>query len=141
MSLTQRRGSDLRKVDWWHSYAKVRVQGPLLRPETELRIDDDSLRAPHCQNDVLKSVPGHDYRTLGPRSPLRGRDAFRHMHATALLDTGATPKVTHRQLRHADPRVTLNHYVHLIDSSHRKAVERAPAFLDRIGPKIEGSVN
>jgi len=73
--------------------------------------------------------------------PRAGFHAFRHMHATALLDTGATPKVTQRQLRHADPRVTLNHYAHLIDSSHRKAVERAAAFLDRIGPKIEGSVN
>src|SRR5262249_55480737 len=48
----------------------------------------------------------------------------RHMHATVLLETGATPKVAQRQLRHADSRVTLDHYAHLIDSSHREAVER-----------------
>ncbi len=73
--------------------------------------------------------------------PRAGFHAFRHMHATVLLETGATPKVTQRQLRHADSRVTLDHYAHLIDSSHREAVERAAAFLDRSGPKVKGSVN
>jgi integrase len=73
--------------------------------------------------------------------PRAGFHAFRHMHATVLLETGATPKVAQRQLRHADSRVTLDHYAHLIDSSHREAVERAAAFLDRCGPKTEGSVN
>ena len=61
--------------------------------------------------------------------PRAGFHAFRHMHATVLLETGATPKVTQRQLRHADSRVTLDHYAHLIDSSHREAVERAAAFF------------
>jgi integrase len=70
-----------------------------------------------------------------------GFHAFRHMHATLLLETGASPKVTQRQLRHADSRITLDHYAHLIDGSHREAVERAAAFLDRSGPKIKGSVN
>jgi integrase len=70
-----------------------------------------------------------------------GFHAFRHMHTTILLETGATPKVAQRQLRHADSRVTLDHYAHLIDSSHREAVEKAAAFLDRSGPKINGSVN
>jgi Phage integrase family len=73
--------------------------------------------------------------------PRAGFHAFRHMHATILLETGATPKVAQTQLRHADSRVTLDHYAHLIDSSHREAVEKAAAFLDRCGPKIEGSVN
>jgi integrase len=73
--------------------------------------------------------------------PRAGFHAFRHMHATVLLETGATPKVTQRQLRHADSRVTLDHYAHLIDSSHREAVEKAAGFLDRCGPKIKGSVN
>ena len=73
--------------------------------------------------------------------PRAGFHAFRHMHTTVLLETGATPKVAQRQLRHKDPKVTLDHYAHLIDGSHREAVERAAAFLDRSGPKINGSVN
>jgi integrase len=73
--------------------------------------------------------------------PPAGFQAFRHMDATILLKTGATPKVAQRQLRHADSRVTLDHYAHLIDSAHREAVEKAAAFLDRCGPKKKGSVN
>lgn len=38
--------------------------------------------------------------------PRVGFHAFRHLHTTALLETGATPKVTQRQLRHTDARVT-----------------------------------
>jgi integrase len=72
--------------------------------------------------------------------PRAGFHAFRNMHTTILLETGATPKVAQRQLRHADSRVSRDHYAHLIDSSHREAVERAAAFLDRSGPKINGSV-
>jgi len=72
--------------------------------------------------------------------PRAGFHAFRHMHATLLLETDATPKVAQRQLRQADSRVTLDHYAHLIDSSHREAVERAATFLDRRGPKSDGSV-
>jgi len=63
------------------------------------------------------------------------------MHATILLETGASPKVAQRQLQHADSRVTIDHYPHLIDSSHREAVERAAVFLDRSGPNIQGKVN
>jgi integrase len=73
--------------------------------------------------------------------PRAGFHGFRHMHATILLETGATPKVTQCQLRHADPKVTLDHYAHVIESSHRDAVEKAAVFLDRSGPKIEESVN
>ena len=73
--------------------------------------------------------------------PRAGFHAFRHMHTAGLLETGATPKVTQRQLRYADPKVTLDHYAHVIESSHREAVEKAAAFLDRSGPNVKGSVN
>jgi integrase len=68
--------------------------------------------------------------------PRAGFHAFRHMHTTLLLDTGASPKVAQRQLRHADPRVTLEHYAHVVDSSHREAVEKLAANLVRSGPKL-----
>lgn len=67
--------------------------------------------------------------------PRAGFHAFRHTHTTVLLEAGATPKVTQRQLRHADPRVTLDHYAHVIESSHREAVEKAATFLVPSGPK------
>ncbi len=67
--------------------------------------------------------------------PRAGFHAFRHTHTTVLLEAGATPKVTQRQLRHADPRVTLDHYAHVIDSSHRDAVEKAATLLVPSVPK------
>ena len=69
--------------------------------------------------------------------PRAGFHAFRHMHATVLLETGATPKVAQRQLRHADSRVTLDHYAHLIDSSHREAVEKLPHFWTVVGRNLK----
>jgi integrase len=38
-----------------------------------------------------------------------------------LLHTGATPKVVQEQLRHADPRVTLGMYSHVIGEDRRNA--------------------
>jgi integrase len=63
--------------------------------------------------------------------PRAGLHAFRHMHATLLLETGASPKVTQRQLRHTDARLTLNVYAHLIEESHREAVEKVGEKLFR----------
>lgn len=39
--------------------------------------------------------------------PRCGLHAFRHTHASLLLDSGATPKVVQEQLRHGDARMTL----------------------------------
>jgi integrase len=63
--------------------------------------------------------------------PRAGLHAFRHMHATLLLETGASPKVTQRQLRHTDARLTLNVYAHLIEEFHREAVEKVGEKLFR----------
>ena len=61
-----------------------------------------------CSGKVVQKRlwPLCDALKIGPA----GFHAFRHMHATVLLETGATPKVTQRQLRHADSRVTLDDY-------------------------------
>jgi integrase len=63
-----------------------------------------------------------------------GFHAFRHMHATLLLDGGASPKVTQRQLRHSDARITVGIYGHLIDDAHREAVEKLASNLFPIVP-------
>jgi integrase len=73
--------------------------------------------------------------------PRMGFHAFRHMHATLLIDTGASPKVTQRQLRHADARVTLNVYAHLVEDSHRQAVEKAADRLFRSCSTVGGNIN
>jgi len=58
-----------------------------------------------------------------------GWHAMRHGTASALLADGATPAVVQRQLRHANPRITLEHYSHVIGDQQRTAVETRSARL------------
>lgn len=65
--------------------------------------------------------------------PRCGLHAFRHTHTALLLDSGATPKVVQRQLRHADARTTLEIYGHVVGDAHRQAVEKVASLLDGSG--------
>jgi integrase len=65
-----------------------------------------------------------------------GLHAFRHTHTSLLLDTGATPKVVQEQLRHADPRVTLGVYAHVLGEAHREAVEKVASIVLQNVPKV-----
>jgi len=66
-----------------------------------------------------------------------GFHAFRHAHTTLLLEGGASPKVAQRQLRHSDARVTLGIYAHLVEGTHREAVEKLASILVPSGPDEE----
>jgi hypothetical protein len=57
-----------------------------------------------------------------------------------LLDSGATPKVVQRQLRHSDARTTLEICGHLIGDAQRQAVEQVASVLDAIG-RLGGAMN
>lgn len=72
--------------------------------------------------------------------PRCGLHAFRHTHAALLLDSGATPKVAQRQLRHSDARTTLQIYGHVVGDAHREAVEKVASIVDAIG-RHTGAVN
>lgn len=61
--------------------------------------------------------------------PRAGLHAFRHAQASALVATGANPKVAQAQLGHSDIRVTLNLYSHVIGDDHRKAVSQAASMF------------
>lgn len=64
--------------------------------------------------------------------PRAGWHAFRHAQATALVNSGANPKIAQAQLGHSDVRVTLELYSHLVSTEHRKAVSRvAERFLPK----------
>jgi integrase len=67
--------------------------------------------------------------------PRCGLHAFRHTHTSLLLDTGATPKVVQEQLRHADPRVTLGVYAHVLGDAHREAVEKVASVVFQSVPR------
>ena len=65
--------------------------------------------------------------------PRCGLHAFRHSHTALLLDSGATPKVVQRQLRHADARTTIEIYGHVIGEAQREAVEKVASIVDGNG--------
>jgi integrase len=69
--------------------------------------------------------------------PRCGFHAFRHLHASLLLSTGAAPQVAQKQLRHSDARITLGIYGHVIGDSQREAVERVALILFPTVPNIE----
>lgn len=70
--------------------------------------------------------------------PRCGLHAFRHTHTSLLLDVGATPKVVQEQLRHADPRVTLSVYGHVLGDERREAVEKVALIVFRNVPTTTG---
>jgi integrase len=71
--------------------------------------------------------------------PRCGFHAFRHFHSTMLLELGAAPQVAQAQMRHSDPRITLEVYSHVIGESHRIAVDKVAEIVDPIGPKQDSS--
>jgi hypothetical protein len=64
---------------------------------------------------------------------------FRHIHSSLLNDLKVPAKIAQEQLGHASISTTLNIYTHVVDASHRKAVEdveeRLFGDLARSGPK------
>ncbi len=65
---------------------------------------------------------------------------FRHIHSSLLNDLKVPVKIAQEQLGHASISTTLNIYTHVVDASHRQAVEAVEARLfselDPNGPKL-----
>jgi len=53
--------------------------------------------------------------------PRTGLHAFRRAHGSELLQSGASPGMVQRQLRHSDARVTLEHYSRVVGDTQRSA--------------------
>jgi len=82
---------------------------------------------PYSQNYIVqkKLWPILDALSI----PRCGLHAFRHCHASLLLDVGANPKVAQEQMRHSDARITLGIYGHVIGSAQREAVDKVGELL------------
>lgn len=68
--------------------------------------------------------------------PAGGFHGFRHLHSSLLVATGANPKVTQAQMRHADPRITLAVYTHIVGDAQREAVDKVAELLHPIAPNL-----
>ncbi len=69
--------------------------------------------------------------------PRCGFHAFRHLHSSLLLSSGAAPQVAQKQLRHSDARITLEIYGHVIGDSQREAVEKVASILFPTVPNLK----
>lgn len=108
---------------------KAHVSNLDRKPETFLFVTRNN--RPPSSNKVVEYRLWTILDALGV--PRCGLHAFRHTHASLLLDSGATPKVVQRQLRHSDARTTLEIYGHVVGDAHREAVEKVASVLDAIG--------
>jgi integrase len=77
---------------------------------------------PFCENKVVQHRLWPILDKLGIARC--GMHAFRHTHASLIINSGASPAVAQRQLRHSDVSTTLGHYTHLIGDEQREAVEK-----------------
>lgn len=73
--------------------------------------------------------------------PRAGMHAFRHCHASLLLDVGAPPTVAKEQLRHSDARITLGIYGHVIGDAQRSAVEKVGEMFRPMNSGANGTRN
>ena len=69
--------------------------------------------------------------------PRCGFHAFRHLHSSLVLSSGAAPQVAQAQLRHSDARITLGIYGHIVGDAHREAVEKVASILDSTGLNLK----
>jgi hypothetical protein len=70
---------------------------------------------------------------------------FRHAHSSLLNDLRVPVKIAQEQLGHASISTTLDIYRHVVDTSHRNAVEAVEERLfgesDPNGPKLPSGAN
>ncbi len=82
---------------------------------------------PYAQNKVVEYGLWPVLEKLN--IPRAGMHAFRHCHASLLIDVGANPKVAQEQMRHSDARITLGIYGHVIGDAQREAVDKVGELL------------
>jgi integrase len=61
---------------------------------------------------------------------------FRHIHSSLLNDLRVPVKIAQKQLGHSSISTTLNIYTHVVDASHRQAIEALEGQLFPSVPKL-----
>ncbi|MGO9640495.1 MAG: tyrosine-type recombinase/integrase [Candidatus Acidiferrales bacterium] len=119
------------------SVATVPMPGPLAevltnylaswRPNEKRLLFSNRRGNPYSENKVVQHRlwPILDALSI----PRCGRHAFRHLHASLLVSSGASPKVAQSQLRHADVNTTMRAYAHVLGSEQRDAAEKVARIL------------
>lgn len=131
--------------------AKARRTIPLGPGSVEV-LKQHKQRSTRCQEAdwVFPNRAGHPYReskllekVLQPAAVRAGLGRvtwhqFRHIHSSLLNDLRVPVKIAQEQLGHASIQTTLNIYTHVVDASHRQAIE---AIEGRLFPSVPKSLD
>jgi len=113
--------------DWLDKHYKPNVDGYLFT---------NSKGRPYLSDNVVKYGVHRAMAKLGietPKGEHVGIHCFRHGVTSELLESGTPIHVVTRLMRHADSKVTLEHYAHIVGDAERVASEK---FSQRIGQNI-----
>jgi len=113
--------------DWLAKHYKPNADGYLFT---------NSNGRPHLSDNVVRYGIHRVMAKLGIETPKGvhvGIHSFRHGVTSELLESGTPIHVVTRLMRHADSRVTLEHYAHIVGDAERVASEK---FSQRIGQNI-----
>ena len=113
--------------DWLTKHYKPNVDGYLFT---------NSKGKPYLSDNVVRSGVHRAMAKLGietPKGTHVGIHCFRHGVTSELLESGTPIHVVTRLMRHADSKVTLEHYAHIVGDAERLASEK---FSQRIGQNI-----
>jgi integrase len=103
------------------------------------RKGDDDLVFPNKSGEPLRESKLLE-RVLQPAAERAGLGRvtwhqFRHIHSSLLNDLRVPVKIAQEQLGHASIQTTLNIYTHVVDASHRAAIEQLERQLFPTVPK------
>ena len=107
------------------------------------RKGDDELVFPNKSGEPLRESKLLQ-RVLQPAAERAGLGRvtwhqFRHIHSSLLNDLRVPVKIAQEQLGHASIATTLNIYTHVVDASHRQAIEALERQLFPTVPKSPNS--
>jgi integrase len=106
------------------------------KPNLDGYLFTNSKGKPYLSDNVVRSGVHRAMAKLGIETPKGvhvGIHCFRHGVTSELLESGTPIHVVTRLMRHADSKVTLEHYAHIVGDAERVASEK---FSQRIGQNI-----
>jgi integrase len=123
-----------------HAIAALKAhRGTAARIELEDLVFGNRRSLPRRESKLLR-------RVLQPAAQAAGLGRvtwhqFRHIHSSLLNDLRVPVKIAQEQLGHASISTTLNIYTHVVDASHRKAIEALERELFPSVPKLPDDPN
>jgi len=109
--------------------------------DRSMRKSADDLVFPNKSGEALRESKLLE-RVLQPAAERAGLGRvtwhqFRHIHSSLLNDLRVPVKIAQEQLGHASIQTTLNIYTHVVDASHRAAIEQVERQLFPTVPKSQ----